>query len=240
MNEDHELTSRSIASICALACACASVAAATASAQTTDGALRTRPGALLGRTATFRGSLEPGRAVVLQRRLADGRWRQVARTRAAADGSFVARWRADTLGPASVRALVAGSDAQAAASPLTAELTVYRPARATWYGPGFYGRQTACGQTMSHALLGVAHRTLPCGTPVAVYFRGRTVTVPVIDRGPFANHARYDLTSATAQAVGLTGTSTVGVIAQRGTRMAAPAPPAPAPGSGTGGVAPSP
>ena len=69
---------------------------------------------------------------------------------------------------------------------------------------------------MSHALLGVAHRTLPCGTPVAVFFAGKAITVPVVDRGPFANGARYDLTSAVAQAVGMTETSTIGVVPQRG------------------------
>jgi rare lipoprotein A (peptidoglycan hydrolase) len=92
---------------------------------------------------------------------------------------------------------------------------------------------------MSHGLLGVAHRTLPCGTPVSVFFGGKTITVPVIDRGPFANGARYDLTSAVAQAVGMTETSTVGVVPQRGTFMDPPAP-APAPFSGTGGVTPTP
>ena len=102
-----------------------------------------------------------------------------------------------------MRALIAGTQAQAAdAAPLTTSVTVYRPARATWFGPGFYGKHTACGQVMSHALLGVAHRTLPCGTPVSVFFGGKAITVPVVDRGPFANGARYDLTSATAQAVG--------------------------------------
>jgi rare lipoprotein A len=92
---------------------------------------------------------------------------------------------------------------------------------------------------MSHALLGVAHRTLPCGTPVSVFFAGKAITVPVIDRGPFANGARYDLTSALAQAVGMTETSTVGVVPQRGAFMDPPVPP-PSPFAGTGGVTPTP
>ena len=88
---------------------------------------------------------------------------------------------------------------------------------------------------LSHRIMGVAHRTLPCGTPVTLYFAGRTVVVPVIDRGPFSNGARYDLTSATAQALGLTETTTVGVVPQRGATMLPPlaAPPAFA---GTGGA----
>jgi peptidoglycan hydrolase-like protein with peptidoglycan-binding domain len=83
---------------------------------------------------------------------------------------------------------------------------------ATWYGPGFYGRRTACGERMTHRLLGVAHRTLPCGTKVALLYKGRTITVPVVDRGPFANGAGYDLTSATAAALGMTHTSRIGAV----------------------------
>src|SRR6266545_2545909 len=35
---------------------------------------------------------------------------------------------------------------------------------ASWYGPGFYGNRTACGQLYTPEILGVAHLTLPCGT----------------------------------------------------------------------------
>ncbi len=83
----------------------------------------------------------------------------------------------------------------------------------TWYGPGFYGRRTACGRTMSPSLLGVAHKTLPCGTRVTVFFAGRAITVPVVDRGPFVEGVAYDLTSATAHALGFAGRATVGVEA---------------------------
>jgi rare lipoprotein A len=234
VNEDEELTTRTIAFLSALACALA--IAPSAVAQPADGQLVTRPGALLGHVTNFRGTLGAGRTVVLQRQQPDGSWKQVARTQTGSTGAFVARWRADALGPATVRAVTAG--AQGAASPLTAQLTVYRPARATWFGPGLYGKKTACGQVLSHALMGVAHRTLPCGTPVAIYFAGRTITVPVVDRGPFANGAHYDLTSAAANAVGMTQTSTIGVIPQRGQTMDPPPDPsAPAGDSTTGGTA---
>jgi rare lipoprotein A len=83
---------------------------------------------------------------------------------------------------------------------------------ATLYGPGFYGSITACGERLGQRTLGLAHRTLPCGTPVAIYYRGRTIVVPVIDRGPYANHADFDLTMATAQALGIPGTATIGAV----------------------------
>ncbi len=43
---------------------------------------------------------------------------------------------------------------------------------ATWFGPGFYGKQTACGQTLTPGVVGVANRTLPCGTLVKRHLRG--------------------------------------------------------------------
>jgi rare lipoprotein A (peptidoglycan hydrolase) len=65
----------------------------------------------------------------------------------------------------------------------------------SWYGPGFIGSGTACGQTYTKTLMGVAHRTLPCGTLVT--FRnpanGRQITVPVIDRGPYVSGRQWDL-----------------------------------------------
>ena len=75
---------------------------------------------------------------------------------------------------------------------------------ASWYGPGFYGNRTACGQVYTPEILGVAHRTLPCGTMLSLAFGGRTVTVPVIDRGPFIAGRTLDLSNATRAALGCT------------------------------------
>jgi rare lipoprotein A (peptidoglycan hydrolase) len=73
---------------------------------------------------------------------------------------------------------------------------------ATWFGPGFYGRSTACGQKMSPKLEGVASRTLPCGTLVQIAYRGQRLTVPVLDRGPYGNNgATWDLTAGAARAL---------------------------------------
>jgi rare lipoprotein A (peptidoglycan hydrolase) len=78
-----------------------------------------------------------------------------------------------------------------------------RSAIATWFGPGFYGQHTACGQTLTPATVGVANRKLPCGTLVKVTYHGQRLTVPVVDRGPYANGADWDLTAAAAQALGI-------------------------------------
>jgi rare lipoprotein A (peptidoglycan hydrolase) len=73
---------------------------------------------------------------------------------------------------------------------------------ATWYGPGLYGAHTACGQTLRPTTIGVAHRTLPCGTKVTFAYHGHYVIAPVIDRGPYGPAGRdFDLTWATRQAL---------------------------------------
>src|SRR5213595_3117949 len=89
-------------------------------------------------------------------------------------------------------------------------VVVYKPSIATWYGPGFYGRRTACGQRLTRTLLGVANRRLPCGTQVQISYRGHTLVAPVVDRGPFAHHAQWDLTAAAAKQIGMTVTSRIG------------------------------
>jgi rare lipoprotein A len=81
---------------------------------------------------------------------------------------------------------------------------------ATWFGPGFYGKQTACGQTLTPGVVGVANRTLACGTLVKVTYRGHSLTVPVLDRGPYAHGADWDLTAGAAQALGVTETVRIG------------------------------
>jgi rare lipoprotein A (peptidoglycan hydrolase) len=80
---------------------------------------------------------------------------------------------------------------------------------ATWYGPGLYGRRTACGLRLTRKTPGVAHRTLPCGTPVTLYYRGRFETVRVIDRGPHARGITWDLTAATARSLGFRRTGKI-------------------------------
>jgi len=77
---------------------------------------------------------------------------------------------------------------------------------ATWYGPGLYGNRTACGTRLRASTVGVAHKRLPCGTPVTFYRGGRFVTLRVIDRGPFGARASWDLTAAAARRLGLTAT----------------------------------
>jgi hypothetical protein len=80
---------------------------------------------------------------------------------------------------------------------------------ATWYGPGLYGRRTACGQRLRRSTLGVAHKSLPCGTLVTLYHHGHLTTVPVVDRGPRVRGVSWDLTAATARSLGFRRTGSI-------------------------------
>jgi hypothetical protein len=63
----------------------------------------------------------------------------------------------------------------------------------SWYGPGFYGNRTACGLAYTKTILGVAHRSLPCGTLVEFKYNDKAIVVPVIDRGPYVDGRIWDL-----------------------------------------------
>jgi hypothetical protein len=143
-------------------------------------------------------------------------WASTAHALIAPDGSFSVVWRANHIGRFAIRAVVQESSPRAAAASPALTVTVYRLSFATQYGPGFYGHKTACGRVLRPRTLGVASRTLRCGMPVAVYYGGRTITVPVIDRGPYANGADWDLTAAAARALGIQGSATIGAVSLPG------------------------
>jgi rare lipoprotein A len=188
-----------------------------------DGSTLTAPvGNLLGQDVHVDGTVagtHPGDAVQVQRLDPAAGWVTVATATVAADGSFDAAWTPAAAGATKLRAVPANqaaaarsTDATTAADADGRAFTVFRPVRASWYGPGFYGRRTACGRRMTTRLLGVAHRTLPCGTLVQLYNDGHTITVPVVDRGPFRRGTSYDLTVATARALGVVATTRLGAM----------------------------
>jgi len=85
--------------------------------------------------------------------------------------------------------------------------------RASWYGPGFHGKRTASGERYDKHDLTAAHRTLPHGTRILVtnLSNGRSVTVRINDRGPFARGRVLDLSYAAAQEIGMIGSGTAPV-----------------------------
>jgi rare lipoprotein A len=160
-------------------------------------------------------------------------WVAVAVVHAASDGTFGATWHTRGAGELTIRAVPQNNQGStAAASPPALSVTVFKRSIATLYGPGFYGDRTACGVILRRRTIGVANRTLPCGTEVQVYYKGSVMTVPVIDRGPYAHNANWDLTMATGRALGITGTAVIGAAsAPAASAPAASAPAAPSSGA---------
>jgi rare lipoprotein A (peptidoglycan hydrolase) len=68
-----------------------------------------------------------------------------------------------------------------------------------------YGLPIACGGVLHVPQLGVANKTLPCGTMVTFRYGGRAIRIPVIDRGPYIAGREWDLTGAAAQALRFPG-----------------------------------
>jgi len=108
--------------------------------------------------------------------------------------------QAATGGASSFGGFSSGSGDQGqSASGTGRAFTGWKRAGATWYGPGLYGRHTACGQTLRPNTVGVAHKSLPCGTRIKFRYRGHVVVARVIDRGPYVHGVSWDLTEAVSE-----------------------------------------
>jgi hypothetical protein len=126
-----------------------------------------------------------------------------------ANGTFALRWAPGRTGSYAVRAFGVHDRRTSGSKSPARKLTTYRLAGASYYGPGLYGNGVACGGTLMPGTMGVANKTLPCGTKVKLRYHGRTVTVPVIDRGPYVAGRDYDLTEAVKEKLGFPGVGTV-------------------------------
>lgn len=95
----------------------------------------------------------------------------------------------------------------AALSPAVASELPVKRGIASWYGPAFQGRRTANGERFDMNKLTAAHRSLAFGTRVKVTNpdNGRSVTVRINDRGPYAGRQTIDLSREAARRIGLTG-----------------------------------
>jgi hypothetical protein len=133
----------------------------------------------------------------------------VVGTTTRANGTFALRWSPGRIGNYAVRAFGIHDRHTHGSVSKARHLTTYRQAGASYYGPGLYGNGVACGGTLMRWTLGVANKTLPCGTMVKIRYHGRSVTVPVIDRGPYVAGRDYDLTEATRDRLGFPGIGTV-------------------------------
>jgi rare lipoprotein A len=166
---------------------------------------RTQLNVLAGERATVTGRTRPGiagRRVLLQRAGGHG-WATIDRATTHADGVFAFRFRPQRPASARLRVLVDASRRE------VGRLNVYRRAAVSWYGPGLYGNKLSCGGRLTPGTLGVAHKTLPCGTRVTLRRGHRVVRVPVVDRGPYSGGREFDLTAATRQRLAFDGVGSV-------------------------------
>jgi rare lipoprotein A (peptidoglycan hydrolase) len=172
-------------------------------------------GAFAGHTATINGHSDSGAGTVaVSAKTGNSDWLPVGTAQADASGDFTLNWKPGKSGKYTFSIVPAGVSASASSAD-EGTLSVYRTQKATWYGPGNYRQRTACGIRLTRRTLGVAHRTLPCGTRVEFFLNGSKITVPVIDRGPFVRGVTWDLTLAAMKRLGSSSTEILGALPLR-------------------------
>lgn len=153
-----------------------------------------------GHTATVTGSLMPRlahRRVTLQAYM--GRhWRVIAHARTGERGRFRLRYVTKEAGSWPTQIRFHGGPHATRTTRRLGLLNAYVPAGASWYGGG---GNLACGGVLTSSTMGVANKTLPCGTWLTLRYDGHHVRVQVIDRGPYVAGREFDLTEATKRAL---------------------------------------
>jgi len=162
---------------------------------------------MAGRRASVAGTIAPGdagRRVSLQKHRGS-HWSTVARAVTGAGGRFRVSYRPPRPQSASLR-IVSGGHRER-----IGRLNAYRRATVSWYGPGLYGNKLGCGGRLTPSTIGVANKSLPCGTRLTLRKGGHIVRARVVDRGPYVGGREFDLTSATRQRLHFSGVGSIGV-----------------------------
>lgn len=160
---------------------------------------------LRDRGIRVKGKVRPGdsgRRIVLERQTGKG-WQRLEATRTGQRGGYRIRWSPPSLGGYRLRARFGGDElSRGARGVMASRVHAYREDHASYYGPGFYGNTTACGQTLRRSTVGVAHKRIRCGAKIRFHYRGTTRRITVIDRGPYIAGRRWDLTNAARKKLG--------------------------------------
>lgn len=74
---------------------------------------------------------------------------------------------------------------------------------ASWYGPGFFHKETASGKVYGVNDIFVAHKSYPFGTLLEIVNlnNGKRIVASVQDRGPYVPGRAVDLSFAAAKAL---------------------------------------
>lgn len=162
---------------------------------------------MAGRRASIAGAVAPaasGRRVALQK-VHGSRWTTVARATTGAGGAFRVGYRPARPQSTPLRIVADGHRER------VGRLNAYRRATVSWYGPGLYGNKLGCGGRLTPSTIGVAHRSLPCGTRLTLRKGGHVVRARVVDHGPYVGGREFDLTSATRHRLHFSGVGQIGV-----------------------------
>jgi rare lipoprotein A len=124
-------------------------------------------------------------------------WRTIDRDRTGTRGRYVLRNRMRRAMSAPARVVLRSRNTRTRKR--VGRVNAFRFAHASWYGPGLYGNHLGCGGRLSYSTIGVANKTLPCGTKLTLRNGRHTLRVRVIDRGPYVAGREFDLTQATAR-----------------------------------------
>lgn len=162
--------------------------------------------ARVGRKVAIRGRVAPAGT---RRRITVEAGGDRLRARTHRNGRFTVRWKPRHAGHHRVRVRAAGNLVAAASAARAGRVAVFRPAEASWYGPGLYGNGTACGGRLEPSTIGVAHKSMRCGTKLTIRYHGRQVKARVIDRGPYIPGREFDLTEAVKNRLGMGGVGTI-------------------------------
>ncbi len=119
-------------------------------------------------------------------------------TKTNGSGRFEVDFDPNGIGSYKVEAVAKGDRLAAGSKDEAGLVNVYRSSIASWYSGG----ATACGGSVATSGMGVAHKTLPCGTKVKMRHGNNVVTVTVVDRGPFISGREWDLTPQVKSALG--------------------------------------
>jgi len=106
-------------------------------------------------------------------------------------------------------AIASGRDDSGSGNRLPDRVGPWYQTRAAPWGRELEGATTACGVRLRTASLGIADPVLPCGAKLYIGYRDQDVLTQVIATGPVARGARFGLTPALAQDLGIEGAVTV-------------------------------
>ncbi len=162
----------------------------------------------VGEKVKIRGRVIPGGT---RRKLTVQVGKDRIKTKTRRNGTFSAKWKADEVGKETVRVRAKGNKVATGSGDKAGKVRVFRPAEASYYGPGLYGNGVACGGTLQPDTIGVAHKTLPCGTKLTIRYKGKQAKAKVIDRGPYVAGREFDLTEALRNKLGFPGVGTIWV-----------------------------